>query len=678
MRRNSKMKYTLYTICGILLSLTAGVSAQEFRQEFRRISGVDLRRSADYRVAYPEALKQLNAVKKPAADAKQHVQNWYKSGISDARVQLLRKLSQIDLPYTMAEFEAMKKDGRILPNHYSTTLRALMSAADGAADRALWDRLWKEFMSLPAEFRNTGDIACLHALPLNVALKYRAEYEKKAEKLTEKDVLNLRASFLQSFFRSDYAWAKNEIAALEEYQKKNVPDGKIPTYLYSFLANRAVEFNDFDYAVACAEKSGNVKALLLVSLMKAKNEKESMAALDAAAAKWNPRDKKGLDNLEVIRYLIKENGDLAKFDKVFAERKYTPQAKLSAIREATAVLMDAHCYDLARTTDLNITKDLFIPYETKYYDVKYTDIAPATAGAWIASKYYNDWKNMETRFFHYSDQYMVSERCDLMHLKGVEQKPLNDAYRTGIHFLADVFGLHIYVRCNDPAMDEVLTGKRTAASLECYFKPSYNAAYHMWFCNGLPNTDDHHQVDFNAPDSKYALTYDFLKKDAAAAKEGVVAHFLIPWEYFISYLPFNGEYWYYGMQKWGGEAITISGHVHELERMVRLRFAFTPEQMDAVKRNICRKAFNRYSKLRNDRNGAIMAWSTSLLGDPAFYENKLLPLLNELDAAGKEIETADSAALDKLLKEKAPVWQNIQYKVDELRTQDLRDTLFAE
>ncbi len=672
-------KYAYLFACAILLpGMTADVSAGDFRQELNRIPRVNFRaKNTDYRKDYPAAMAAVKAVPAPPEDAKQHVKNGYIDGVSNAYTQLLRKLSEVDLDYALAEFETLKKDGRILPQHYSGAYRFLMSAAAGTEDRQLWEKLWKEFTLLPANVRKVWDIACLGTFSREVAQKYFDEYLKKAPVLTEKEILELRIAFLRSYSYSDYKWAKQEFIAAEAYRNKHLPDFKIALYHYSFLAERAMNHNDFSFAAACAEKGGNVKVTLLLSLMNAKNKAESMTALDNAAAKWNQHDKKGLANLEVIRYLIQEDGDLAKFDTVFADRKFSPQEKLSAIREATAVLMDAHCYELARITDKNISKDLFVPVETKYYDVKYTDIAPASAGAWINSEYYNNWANMETRFFRYSDQYMVSEKCDLMHLKGaITHKPLDSAYRTGIHFLADAFGLHIYVRCNDPKMEEVIAGKRDAGSLECYFKPAYNAAYHMWFCNGLPEVKDPHQVDFSAPDSKYTLTYDFLKKDAAVSAEAVVAHFLIPWEYFISYLPFDGEYWYYGMQKWGNEAITISGHVHELERMLRLRFSFTPEQKDAVKRNICRKAFNKYSKLRNDRDGSIIAWSSPLLGDPEFYQNKLLPLLDDLDAAGKEIENADSSALDRLLKEKAPLWQNILYEVDKIRTQDIRESLF--
>ncbi len=653
-------------------------SAQDFRQEFRKIGQINLKaKNTDYRKVYPEALEAISAVPAPPEDSKPQVLKSYRDLASDARAQMLRKLSELDPVWALAEFETMKQDGRILPGHYSVVYRALMSATADLQDRAGWEKLWQNFMTLPAESRKTGDIACLGSFPLPVAQKYFAEYLAKAPDLKPREILELRSAFFSRFFRADYSWAKTELAALEEYRNKNVPDCKMPYYIYNQFAERAMNQNDFGVAVEYAEKAGNIRILLLVALMNSKTVEDSMKALDDAAAKWNKHDKRGLANLEVVRYLIQNNGDLAKFDSVFADRKYSPKEKLSAIREATSLLMDAHCHELARITDLNISKDLFVPVETKYYDVKYTDIAPATAGAWIASKYYNDWANMETRFFRYSDQYMVSERCDLMHLKGMNgNKPLDDAYRTGIHFLADAFGLHIYVRCNDPKLDEVVAGKRDAGSLECYFKPAYNAAYHMWFCNSLPETNDPHQVDFSAPDSKYTLTYDFLQKDAALSADAAVAHFLIPWEYFISYLPFDGEYWYYGMQRWGAEAVTISGHVHELERMVRLRFTFTPAQMDAVKRNICRKAFNKYSKLRNDRNGTIMAWSTPLLGDPEFYQNKLLPLLNELDAAGQKIENADSAALDELLKKHAPLWQNILYEVDRLRTQDIREGLF--
>lgn len=659
-----------------------------FRNEIQQITKVNFKAAdADFRKLYPETLRRLEEVSLPE-DAKTQEKNALNDAKSSARVQILRKLSELDHPFARSEFNAMRKDGRILPAHVSQAYRFLMGTAADIQDREVWETLFQDFLRLPKEMRRNGDIACLGQFELKLALEKFHEYLEKAPDLTDKDILQLRIAFLRTFLgnnytghKYDYAWAKNEYKNLETLRSEQFPDYKIDKAFHRSFAEHAMSRNDFAFAAEAAEKAGDVRTLLLLGLMNAKDKTEAVGAVDQAIAQWNKRDAKGSAALNVLRFLLQEEGSLSRFDSEFPEWKNSPREKLSVIRDASCLLMDAHCYDLAQTIDKNICKDLFVPVETKYYDVAFVDAAPSSAGAWIASEYYNDWDKMEQRFFPYSDQYLVSEVCDLQHLKGVEHKTLKEEYRTGIHFLADPDGLHIYVRCNDPAMDEVISGKRSAGGLECYFKPSYDAAYHMWFCNDLPETKDPHHVDFKAPTDNYALTYDFLKKDAALTREAAVAHFLIPWEYFLSFLPLDGNahpYWYYGMQRWCGDSRTLSGHVHELERMLRLRFHFTPEQADTVKRRICSKTFHRYSQLRNDRNRSIMAWSTPLLGDPEFYREKLLPILEDLDKAGNEIEKADSRTLDRLFKEKAPLWHNILRKVDSVRTEYLRQSLLQE
>ncbi len=661
--------------------IACSLSAQDFRAEFRSLQQTRLQQKGmDPFDVYERTAAAINAVKPPPVNADSQKNTAEQNAFQDVRsttfVSLLCQMIRYDADFSFREFQRLRKDGKILPKHITRFTPQLAQHAARNGNRPLWEILWKEFTALPKEQRNLYVVsAFLQSFTPDKAWNMAAEYLSANPDLNGIERFNILSGLVTGrVYNGEYSWAKKKLPELE--QLATTTKNASLKSLYHALANGGFKNADTAFAQNMAEKGDNRQVLLYLKLKSIENDFTGCAAiLEEAIKNWNVHDKPFILQMQAAAFIYRYKGNIDAFDRVFEERKFNPQQRLSFLRNGCVILRNLRHYKLIQTVDREICEKWFIPRQDRFYDVKYTDLAPATAGAWATSPFYNDWKAMEQRFFRYDDQYMVSEHNDTLHLKGIEQKPLNPDYRTGVHFLADVTGLHIYIRGNDPAMQEVFESKRDAGAMECYFKPGYDAPYSMWFCHELPRCTDNFEVDFAAPSAAYTLTADCIKRDAVCTKEAIVVHTLIPWYAFLKYLPLNNGLWYFGMQRWCADSRTLSGHVHELERMVRLRFQFTPQQKVRLLRAVCRETFNRYSTLRNDRNGSILLWKQPDVGDPEFYEKALLPLLNELDQAGNSIQSASDEQLLKLAETYPARWHGILYEIDRIRAEWLKQSL---
>ena len=365
---------------------------------------------------------------------------------------------------------------------------------------------------------------------------------------------------------------------------------------------------------------------------------------------------------------------------VFGGAKASSADRLIMLRRVSEMLFYGGHYELCRKIHREIFSNMFTPPAFKSYEVKYVRNAPKTADAWARSEFYDKWDLMETRFVPYGEAYDISSGVDIgRHLKDAEKPEVDPTYRTGVHIVCDDFGLHIFVRCDDPGIEEVVLGKRKGDRLEQLLRPGEDAAYHMWFFGAAPvDIDDPWVVDWATPSKRYRMTRDYFKKDAAATADGFVAHTWIPWTAIYDKLPTNGNVWKFGMQRWGKARATLSGNVHELERALRLKFAFTPQELTSLKRTVAVMSFNRYNNIRRNKGEFIQTWNDKVLGDPEFYKAEVEGLIADLDAAGEKLMApAPDAEIATIYEQIVPLWAEIDYVIADRRANYLKDRLLG-
>ena len=330
-------------------------------------------------------------------------------------------------------------------------------------------------------------------------------------------------------------------------------------------------------------------------------------------------------------------------------------------------------YDEVRELDSEVKK-MLVPHKDKEYVCEYLPNAPKTADGWARSRYYTDWNRMATAFVPYGNDLNVSKDIDVKrHLKDAKQPELDPAFRTGVHLAYDDEGFHVYARCDDPEMKDIVLGKRKAGLLEYFLKPGQEFPYHSWHLK-LPGTEDPYIVNWATPGKGYRMTYDFFEKDIVTTSEAVVAHTYVFWMMFYDKLFVDGNVWTFDMKRFDkGVRATLGGRVHEHARAMKLKFNFTRPRLIALKRNICVMAFNRYHNMRQDEGGDILAWKDKVLGDPEFYQTELEPLLAELDEAGVRLTApAKDREIGGFFAKYAPLWAEIAYVVADKRKEYLK------
>lgn len=386
------------------------------------------------------------------------------------------------------------------------------------------------------------------------------------------------------------------------------------------------------------------------------------------------------DTLPVVAFL--KGRGLRGFDEAVAPLGLDSAKRLRALRKTSLELFKMRRYDDCRAIVAEIYGHMYLREPVRACTATYVPNAPTSADGFVRSPFHDDWKAMYSAFGVYGDGYSESGETDeRRHLKDAVQPVPDPALRTGVRVLYDELGVHVFVRCDDPGVDDIRLGRRDAGSLEICFRPGgEDKPYHTIFFSGLPSTDDPHLVDWSMPGRHYRRTQDCFAKDATLTDKGCVAHVSIPWMSFYDSLPSDGNDWTLGVIRWTDKGgLTSGGVVHELSRGIKIRFQMTPAQIAGLRRNVSITAFNRYDKIRRDKGGVIQSWNDPLLGDPAFYEAEVAPLVEELDAAGKRLlAPAPDKEVEQLYRDVVPLWAEIRYELAERRARYLGDRLFEE
>ncbi len=598
------------------------------------------------------------------------------------------KFLELNKDFATASFNSVKKD---LPEDYQLRIELGMFGRYALinGDQATFDKAKKKALSMPFSSVRSDIINQLASrAPAEVATElYMADMKnpdmKPRDKFNRLNNLRGRAGNVQWFQRGFNdggaypRWKKltdQMLAVNDSTEKKDLAGFDF----YQRNAHTAFGYGDFTFAEqqiaramerAKEQKRANTQNMdTAVMIYLWKKDKKKVSELIENELKEN----KNADTLywSVIDFFSK-GGTMKKFDSKFKD--LTSEAKLRVIRRASEMMYRGKRYDICKDIYNDILQNQFISLEPKKYTAKYKENPPQTADGFARTSLYNDWKNMETRFVPYGDNPNINTDTDVKRfLKDAVQPKIKEGYETGIYCLYDTEGLHIYVRANDADIHEVREGKRDAGMMECIFRPHADAPYHMWFMQQMPKAKDDINLEFASPSPRYRNTQDYFTFDGALTPEGVVGHTFIPWIAFYDNLPTDGKCWYFGMQRWGkGGGQTVSGQVHELARMLNIKFDFSEAVLKKIKLNLCKIAYNRFLQSYN-----LKVWKTDdKLGDPEFYNSELAPLVDELTIAGKLLED-DKVNIHDVFDKYMARWAEFEYTIAEKRNLYLKKKFF--
>ncbi len=537
------------------------------------------------------------------------------------------------------------------------------------------------------------EIDAIRQLPVAVGLKAVTSIAQKlasrdlagAEQLL-RDTMKLadmpdarKLDILQSIFGLRLKYATREAAkpVMEEILK--AAEGKpvkVDGLLLQFAA-KAVEATDFKtateyYRKAAAIAPDNVNACLGAAGMALMSGDGAAAQADLQRVLANPKVPASQRYIARIVQLAAASPDadafrqqIAQADQEFAAEKFPAEQRFELLREASARLFAADRHAEVRALQAE-TAAMMRPVPKKTFICRYVQDVPRSADSWARSPLLKDTRYRESRFDPYANL-NDTFAADLANLKDAPAVSVKPGYDTAAYVVYNERGVHIYVQGDDPEARQIEQGLVKGGSLEMYFQPGRDHAYHWWYFE-LPGTDDPHLVNWDTPHRHYRYTYDYLTKDACTTPTGVGAYTFIPWLLVYDKLPSAANPWYLSVIRGSkGGSVTLGGKGHELGRALEMTFEMTPAQLLAIKREIIAEAFAQYQAERKRLDG-VSLWKDSDLGDSAFYTSDVQPVFEALDKAGEKVAgVLTDAEVESLFTQCVPDWMEIKFKVAELR-----------
>jgi tetratricopeptide (TPR) repeat protein len=367
-----------------------------------------------------------------------------------------------------------------------------------------------------------------------------------------------------------------------------------------------------------------------------------------------------------------------------AEKTLPEKDKAQAILDAAQTALQADNGATARGLDA-VYEGLFAHMPQAAIQCTFTDNAPFDVGSWLVSPLLKNKKDAAKLDRPYGDnlQFLLATDSSTTgrNTNAASAQSTGDI-DTDFHIACDARGIHFFFNAYDSHVQEVLDGLLSGGSFEMYLAPGKNQAYYT-FLPRLPNG----KIDTGPgsfitmyPNSGWRLpsTDDgTLRYSVLPTNYGFGVSLSLSWESFYDKLPANGTKWQFEAIRWtraGGFSFAGSQSVHNRSSWGDIVFSgLTDKNLIAIKRGIIFKALAKY-KTAIKVTGDAGKWADPELGDPAFYQQDIEPLLHRWEQYASKVngEMTD-ADVEVLFQQAVPDWMEINYRIAALRRQYLMD-----
>jgi tetratricopeptide (TPR) repeat protein len=257
---------------------------------------------------------------------------------------------------------------------------------------------------------------------------------------------------------------------------------------------------------------------------------------------------------------------------------------------------------------------------------------------------------------------------------------------TDFHVACDAQGLRLFFDAHDARAAEVVDGLVRGGGFEMYLAPGENQPYYT-FLPSLPEgaiSTEPGMFNTMYPNAHFRLpstTESTLLSSTQRTKDGFGLSLFFSWELFYDKLPTNGTKWQFEAIRWtrsGGRSFAGSQSVHNRSSWGDIVFSgLSPQNLNAIKRALIFKAVAKYRESQKIIK-PVGRWSDAELGDPAFYNSEVAPLLARLDRYAARVNHEMTAEdVETIFDEAVPDWMELEFRVDALRREYLENKQFS-
>ena len=242
--------------------------------------------------------------------------------------------------------------------------------------------------------------------------------------------------------------------------------------------------------------------------------------------------------------------------------------------------------------------------------------------------------------------------------------------------MADEWGLHFRLEIFDEKAPEITLGLASAGSLEAYLAPGPNTPYHAFLHSFEPGGMTVYNPVYSQPDHREIDAKDRAncREEVAHENGSVILYFAVSWKNYATRVPTADSVWDFEPMLWGRKGnCSWNGlrTIHGRSSWGRLAFALSDAERRRILRPVIAAACKSYEAAKGP-TGASGIWRNAEVGDPAFYEDVLAPLVEKLDASAARVSAdMDDATIDELAETALPAWHDFKFTVQSLRAEYL-------
>ena len=273
----------------------------------------------------------------------------------------------------------------------------------------------------------------------------------------------------------------------------------------------------------------------------------------------------------------------------------------------------------------------------------------------------------------------VTAKRDMTEFNGKPFRP------TEIFAFCDAKGVKVLLRAfyDKETLEKFKNGFGGVGGYEAYIAPGIDGPYtFLGFGPGATRLESGFTTQYDNGNGYRNLKSadDSVLLSHYVADDSVISLLSFSWAKEFASLPSNGDKWYFEPLCWsqGGWSWGGSKTVHNRSNFGALVFeGITPKAEAAIRRPILKKASDTYWSAKSARsNGCIEFWKDPVLGDPAFYNECLKPLVARLDSyTGRVKPTMTDEEVMDVYEHAAKDWMNIAFIVSSLRERYIEKTL---
>ena len=476
----------------------------------------------------------------------------------------------------------------------------------------------------------------------------------------------------------------NVFGAPHTARTKNYGDTVRLYRLYARLAEEAkkpVPFDVVQYAVFALTATGDRAAA-----------RAEIAKALAAGEKLKPEE---TYQLKVMDLILATAGDE---NAVFAALEKGEGALAAAHPEKGRKTSFAHAASVASASgDVALMRGAARYYKTvvnptlerKSYTVRFSKRLVAGAGDWVNLPFTPDESDFDRQYGGSGLAFMTTDVATGDRGNAVEGGEKVRQHPTTLQAVADEWGVHILFTFYDRRARQFESGELDCGSYECYIAPGENQPYACFMTspkadsqatvmNTTYQTFGHRRIDPKNPAS--------MKSETFYTDNAILSYVAFSWNNFPEHVPAFGGEWDFESIFWGPVKSAWNGTetIHGRSTWGKLRFELDDAARVAILRAQLFKAVNGYKAEKSPRGsrasglqeGCFDHWADDGVGDPAFYEAKLAPLVAELDAVAEKVKVGMADADVKDICEKyLSKFINIRQIVAQLRSAWVVDCL---